>query len=285
MRKAILLAGGTGSRLFPATFAVNKQLIPVYDKPMIYYPLSILMYAKCRDILLISTKKDLPLYKKLLGTGQDIGLKIEYKVQPKPKGIAQAFLIGKKFLNNNKCILILGDNIFWGNEIEKLLKKNINNNGATIFLYNVSDPSSYGVAKIKKKKVTNIIEKPKKFISNKAVTGLYFFDEKVSKYASKLKFSARGEIEITDLINKYIKINQINYEILDKGNAWLDAGTHADLLESSMYVKTLQKRLGLMIGSIHEIAYQNGWITKNKLKNIIKKLGKNEYSEYLNNIL
>ena len=285
MRKAILLAGGTGSRLFPATFAVNKQLIPVYDKPMIYYPLSILMYAKCRDILLISTKKDLPLYKKLLGAGQDIGLKIEYKVQPKPKGIAQAFLIGKKFLNNNKCILILGDNIFWGNEIEKLLKKNINNNGATIFLYNVSDPSSYGVAKIKKKKVTNIIEKPKKFISNKAVTGLYFFDEKVSKYASKLKFSARGEIEITDLINKYIKINQINYEILDKGNAWLDAGTHADLLESSMYVKTLQKRLGLMIGSIHEIAYQNGWITKNKLKNIIKKLGKNEYSEYLNNIL
>ncbi len=285
MRKGILLAGGTGSRLYPATIAISKQLIPVYDKPMIYYPLSTLMYAKCRNILLISTKKDLPLYKKLLGTGKDLGLKIVYKVQPKPKGIAQAFLIGKKFLNNDKCILILGDNIFWGNEIEKLLKKNINNNGSTIFLYNVNDPSSYGVAKIKNKKVINIIEKPKKFISNKAVTGLYFFDEKVSKFASELKFSARGEIEITDLINKYIKKNQINYEIIDKGNAWLDAGTHLDLLESSMYVKTLQKRLGLMIGSIHEIAYQNGWIKKNKLKNIIKKLGKNEYSKYLNNIL
>ncbi len=281
MRKGIILAGGTGSRLHPATIVVNKQLIPVYDKPMIYYSLSTLMQAKCRDILLISSKKYLPLYKKLFGSGSEIGINIKYKIQPKPNGIAQAFLIGEKFLNKSKCILILGDNIFWGNHIEKLLKNNIDNSGATIFLYNVNNPASYGVAQIKKKVIKKIVEKPKKFISNKAITGLYFFDEKVSAYAKKLKFSLRGELEITDLINKYLENNELSYEIFDKGNAWLDAGSHSDLVESSMYVKTIQKRLGLMIGSIHEISYQNKWITKKKLNRIIEKLGRNDYSEYL----
>jgi len=281
MRKGIILAGGTGSRLHPATIVVNKQLIPVYDKPMIYYSLSTLMQAKCRDILLISSKKYLPLYKKLFGSGSEIGINIKYKIQPKPSGIAQAFLIGEKFLNKSKCILILGDNIFWGNHIEKLLKNNIDNSGATIFLYNVNNPDSYGVAQIKKNVIKKIVEKPKKFISNKAITGLYFFDEKVSAYAKKLKFSLRGELEITDLINKYLENNELSYEIFDKGNAWLDAGSHSDLVESSMYVKTIQKRLGLMIGSIHEISYQNKWITKKKLNRIIEKLGRNDYSEYL----
>tara|TARA_B100001057_G_scaffold499514_1_gene610477 strand:- start:3476 stop:4330 length:855 start_codon:yes stop_codon:yes gene_type:complete len=281
MRKGIILAGGTGSRLHPATIVVNKQLIPVYDKPMIYYSLSTLMQAKCRDILLISSKKYLPLYKKLFGSGSEIGINIKYKIQPKPNGIAQAFLIGEKFLNKSKCILILGDNIFWGNHIEKLLKNNIDNSGATIFLYNVNNPDSYGVAQIKKNVIKKIVEKPKKFISNKAITGLYFFDEKVSAYAKKLKFSLRGELEITDLINKYLENNELSYEIFDKGNAWLDAGSHSDLIESSMYVKTIQKRLGLMIGSIHEISYQNKWITKKKLNRIIEKLGRNDYSEYL----
>ena len=281
MRKGIILAGGTGSRLLPATIVVNKQLIPIYDKPMIYYSLSILMQAKCRDILLISSKQYLPLYKKLFGTGSEIGINIKYQIQSKPKGIAQAFLLGEKFLNKSKCILILGDNIFWGNHVEKLLEKNINNSGATIFLYNVNNPESYGVAQIKKNVITKIVEKPKRFISNKAITGLYFFDEEVSTLAKKLKFSSRGELEITDLINKYLKNNELNYEIFDKGNAWLDAGSHSDLVESSMYVKTIQKRLGLMIGSIHEIAYQNNWITKTKLNRVIKKLGKNDYSSYL----
>lgn len=285
MRRGIILAGGTGSRLFPATIGVNKQMLPVYDKPMIYYPLSTLMQSDCREIMIISTKKDMPNYKKLLGDGKSLGIKIFYKIQPKPNGIAAAFILAEKFLKNRKSILILGDNIFFGNQLEMALKKNNNNNGSTIFLYNVKNPEAYGVAQIKNNKIKKIVEKPKKYISNKAITGLYFFDENVSHLAKKIKYSARGELEITDLINLYLQKKKLRYEIIDKGNAWLDAGTHNDLLESSMYVKTLQHRLGLMVGSVHEIAFKKGWINSSVLKKNLSKFGKNDYYSYLKRLI
>ena len=280
MRRGIILAGGTGSRLFPATIAVNKQMLSVYDKPMIYYPLSTLMRSNCREIMIISTKKDIPNYKKLLGTGIDLGIKIFYKIQPRPNGIAAAFILAKKFIKNRKSILILGDNIFFGNQLEIAINSNYKNEGSTIFLYNVKNPEAYGVVQIKNNKIKKIVEKPKKYISNKAIVGLYFFDENVHNLVKKINYSERGELEITDLINLYLKQGKLNYEIIDKGNAWLDAGTHADLLDSSMYVKTLQHRLGLMVGSVHEIAFKKGWITSSVLLKTLRKFGQNEYFSY-----
>lgn len=286
-RKGIVLAGGYGTRLYPLTISISKQLMPIYDKPMIYYPITTLMLADIKDILIITSPNDLIYYKKLLGKGDQWGININYCVQPRPNGIADAFIIGKSFIDQNSCALILGDNLFYGNYFQNLLlKASKNHDITTIFGYHVNNPSSYGVMKFNNKnKVIDIIEKPKKFISNYAVTGLYFYDQDVCDIVKELKPSDRGELEITDVNKIYIKYKKINVEYMGRGYSWLDTGSHETLLDASNFISTLQKRQGLMIGCPEEIAYKNGWIDKKQIKKTVKSLALNHYSKYLKELL
>ncbi len=282
-RKGIILAGGSGSRLYPATLGISKQLIPIYDKPMIYYPLTNLMQAGINDILLISTPHDLPLFQRLLGDGSQWGISIQYAEQKTPDGIAQAFIIAESFINKQPCCLILGDNIFYGDNLQLLLlKANQQNHGATVFAYHVHDPERYGVINFDDNfNALDIQEKPIKPKSNYAVTGLYFYDEQVCDIAKTLKPSARGELEITDIQRLYLQDKQLKVEIMGAGYAWLDAGTHDSLLEASSFIGTLQKRQGLMIGSPEEIAYKKGWLSSQQFEKLIEKFAKTNYGAYL----
>ena len=286
--KGIILAGGSGSRLYPLTQCVSKQLLPVYDKPMIYYPLSILMLFGIKDILIISTPQDTPNIEKLLGTGNDLGLNLSYKVQDNPNGIAEAFILGEDFINNEKVCLILGDNIFYIQSQMDSYRSIVHNedNAATVFGYHVSDPERFGVIEFdKNKKVVSIEEKPKKPKSNYAVTGLYFYPSDVAKKAKNLKPSARGELEITDLNKEYLKEDRLNVIPLKRGNAWLDAGTPDSLMESSQFVQILDQRQGLKLSCIEEIAYRQGFIDKTQMQNLINRLKDGvPYKEYLKKV-
>ena len=282
--KGIILSGGSGSRLYPITKVITKQLIPVYDKPMIYYPLSTLMEFKIRDILIIVKPEDLKIFKNLLGNGEQFGVNISYSIQKKPKGIAESFIIGKKFIKNDNVCLILGDNLFHGIPYNKILPINGPFKGAKIILYKVPDPERYGVAKFNKKnEIINIIEKPKKFISNFAVTGIYFYDNNVCSIASNLKPSVRNELEITDINNYYIKENKLDYFKIKPGGVWLDAGTEKSLLQSSLYIQTMQERQNIQISSPEIIAYQNKWISKKKLLSSVSNIN-NSYISFLKNL-
>jgi len=282
--KGIILAGGSGTRLYPITHIISKQLLPVYDKPMIYYPLSVLLLAGIRDILIISTPKDISRFEELLGDGSFIGTNISYKVQDEPRGIAEAFIIGKDFIGNDGVVLILGDNIFYGHGIGDLLnnaKNNLKHNFATVFGYYVSDPQRYGVVEFDKNgDVVSIEEKPKQPKSNFAVVGLYFYPSDVVKIAANLKPSWRGELEITDVNKEYLFQKRLKVEIMGRGYAWLDTGTHESLIEASIFIQTIEKRQGLKIGCIEEISYRKGYISKEKLFELSKKY-KNSYGEYL----
>lgn len=285
--KGILLAGGMGSRLYPITRAVSKQVLPVYDKPMIYYPLSILMYAGIRDILVISTPRDLPMIQSLLGDGKEIGVNFVYKEQAKPEGIAQAFLIGEDFIQNDKVCLVLGDNIFYGHGLPNQLKRAASNaECATVFAYHVNDPERYGVVAFDKEgKAISLEEKPKKPQSKWAVTGLYFYDEKVVSLAKSLKPSARGELEITDLNNLYLQQGRLSVEKLGRGVAWLDTGTSDSLLSAASFVQTIEKRQGLKIACIEEIAYKQGFISKHQFAELTERYAKSTYGQYLQGVL
>ena len=287
VRKGIILAGGSGTRLYPSTFCISKQLIPIYDKPMIYYPLSVIMLAGIKEILIISTPRDTPSFEELFGDGSQWGLNIKYKVQMKPEGIAQALIIGEEFLQGSPSMLILGDNIFYGSNLpQKLLKNNKNKNGASVFCYYINNPIRYGVVEFDEHdKVVGIEEKPKRPKSNYAVTGLYFFDENAPKYANQLKFSDRKELEITDLLNKYIDREELFIDKLGRGFAWLDTGTHESLLDAQLFIQTLEKRQGLKIGCIEEIAFKNGWIKEDQILRLSKLMKKNEYGKYLKNLI
>ena len=281
-RKGIILAGGNGSRLYPLTKSLSKQLLNVYDKPMLYYPLTTLMLCGVRDFLIITTSKHLPLYQELLGNGNSLGINIEYKIQAKPEGIAQAFIIGEDFLKGNPCILILGDNLYHGNYLIKLLIKNLNSTGASIFAYSVSDPERYCVAEFdKNRKILSLEEKPNSPKSSFAVTGIYLYDADVCEKAKLLKPSKRGELEITDLNKIYLSEGKLNLEIMGRGVAWLDTGTCESLHEASSYIRTIEKRQGLKVGSPEEVAFRKGWISKNQLKEVASKCPGSEYSEYL----
>jgi len=286
-RKGIILAGGSGTRLYPVTQAVSKQLMPVYDKPMVYYPLTTLMLAGIRDILLISTPHDTPRFTDLLGDGSQWGLNIQYCVQPSPDGLAQAFTLGKKFVGNSPSALVLGDNIFYGHElVEQLASANKITSGATVFAYHVTDPERYGVVEFDQYyKALSIEEKPLKPKSNYAVTGLYFYDNQVCDIAASIKLSARGELEITDVNRAYLVQNTLNVEIMGRGYAWLDTGTHDSLLDAAGFIATLQKRQGLMVACPEEIAYRQGWISAQAVQKVADLLKKNSYGQYLNKIL
>jgi len=281
--KGVILSGGAGTRLFPVTKAVSKQILPVYDKPMIYYPLSVLMLAGLREILIISTPRDLPVFRELFKDGSELGMRFEYKVQTHPRGLADAFIIGEEFLENDKAAMILGDNIFYGQGLTGILKKASSvEEGAVIFGYSVKDPRAYGVVEFDKSgKVISIEEKPEKPKSNYAVPGLYFYDENVSKIAKSLKPSPRGEIEITDLNREYLKAGKLRVELFGRGMAWLDTGTHDSLLEAGNFVETIQKRQGFYISCIEEIAYRNGFIEREQLLRLAEAYGKIDYGKYL----
>jgi len=286
-RKGIILAGGSGSRLYPVTQAVSKQLMPVYDKPMVYYPLTTLMLAGIRDILLISTPNDTPRFTELLGDGSQWGLNIQYCAQPSPDGLAQAFTLGKHFVGNSPSALVLGDNIFYGHElVEQLNSANEANSGATVFAYHVTDPERYGVVEFDKDyKVLSIEEKPSKPRSNYAVTGLYFYDNQVCDIAASIKPSVRGELEITDINRAYLNQNTLRVEVMGRGYAWLDTGTHDSLLDAAGFIATLQKRQGLMVACPEGIAFRQGWISAEAVQKVADQLKKNSYGQYLNKIL
>jgi glucose-1-phosphate thymidylyltransferase len=286
-RKGIILAGGSGTRLYPATITTSKQLLPIYDKPMIYYPLSTLMLTGIQDILIISTPQDTPRFQELLGDGARWGIHIEYAVQPSPDGLAEAFIIGEKFLGNAPSTLILGDNIFYGHEFNGLLKSaNHNKEGATVFAYHVNDPERYGVVTFgKDARATHIEEKPKHPESNYAVTGLYFYDNQVVDIAKSIKPSHRGELEITDVNKIYLKQNQLHVEVMGRGYVWLDTGTHDSMLEASLYISTIERRQGLKIACPEEIAFRSGWIDAAQLEKLALPLIKGGYGVYLTNIL
>jgi len=285
-RKGIILAGGSGTRLHPLTLAVSKQLMPVYNKPMIYYPLSVLMLAGMKEILIISTPHDLPMFKKLLGDGNNLGMKFDYSEQPKPEGLAQALIIAESFLDGSPSALILGDNLFYGhNFTESIITANNRRNGATIFGYQVSNPTAYGVVEMNNEgKAISLEEKPALPKSNYAIPGIYFYDEHASQYAKNQKPSQRGELEITDLNRTYLDSNNLYVELLGRGTAWLDTGTHESLMDAAKFVEVIEKRQGLQIGCIEEIAYRNKWITQSELKGNLDRLGKSKYREYLENI-
>lgn len=282
-RKGIILAGGSGTRLFPLTIAVSKQLMPVYDKPMIYYPLSVLMLAGIKEVLIISTPIDLPLFRRLLGDGANLGMKLEYAEQPSPDGLAQAFIIGAKFIGDSPSCLILGDNLFYGHDLVRALESaSEKTTGATIFGYHVADPKSYGVVEFASDgKVLSLEEKPAQPKSNYAIPGVYFYDKDVVELARNLKPSARGELEITDLNRLYLNQGNLKVELLGRGTAWLDTGTHSSLLEAGQFVQVIEQRQGLKIACLEEIAYRKGWIDKAKLQANISKLGKSAYADYL----
>ena len=286
-RKGIILAGRSGTRLYPVTQSISKQLLPVYDKPMIYYPLSTLMLAGIQDILIISTPEDTPRFESLLGDGSQWGLNISYKVQPSPDGLAQAFILGDTFVGNDLSALVLGDNIFYGHDFNELLSNAmVRSDGATVFAYHVHDPERYGVAEFdKKNKVLSLEEKPSNPKSNYAVTGLYFYDKDVVAMAKSLKPSARGELEITDLNRLYLEKEKLNVEIMGRGYAWLDTGTHDSLLEASQFIATLENRQGLKVSCPEEISYRQGWINASQLEKLAAPLSKNGYGEYLQRVL
>ena len=287
IKKGIVLAGGYGTRMSPLTKAVNKQLLPIYDKPLIYYPLSILMLAKIKDILIIVNKSQLGQFKKILPEGKNLGIKISYAEQKYPRGLPEAFIIGKKFIGSSNVALVLGDNFFYGQNLTKKLKECTKlRSGAKIFIHPVSDPSHYGVVKINQKnKILKIIEKPKKHLSNLAITGLYFFDNNVIKYASDLKPSKRNEIEIVDLLKKYNNKNKLSAEWIGRGGVWLDTGSVKDFYEASGFVSTLENRQGLKIACLEEISLSNRWIGKKQIKSAIKFYGKCDYSNYLKKLI
>lgn len=287
--KGIILAGGSGTRLYPLTIVTSKQLLPVYDKPMIYYPLSVLMMAGIRDILIISTPQDLPNFERLLGTGEDIGVSLSYAVQPSPDGLAQAFIIGEEFIGDDACAMVLGDNIFYGNGFVKILceaARDSENGKSTIFGYYVNDPQRFGIVEFDENdKVISIEEKPQNPKSNYCVTGLYFYDKSVVEKAKKVKPSARGELEITDLNKMYLEEGNLNVKLLGRGFTWLDTGTVDSLVDAADFVKTIETRQGIIISAPEEIAYNKGWITRETMQKAITKYGKSVYGQHLANII
>lgn len=281
--KGIILAGGSGTRLYPITKGVSKQLLPIYDKPMVYYPLSVLMLAGIREILLISTPDDIDGFKRLLGDGAELGIQLSYAVQPSPDGLAQAFIIGEKFIGQSNVCLVLGDNIFYGQGFTPMLRQAVNRQtGATVFGYQVKDPERFGVVEFDTdKKVMSLEEKPKQAKSNFAVTGLYFYDNDVIEMAKQVKPSERGELEITSINQMYLERGDLNVELLGRGFAWLDTGTHESLLQAAQFVETIEKRQGYKVACLEEIALNNGWLTKQQVLNIGQTMSKNEYGQYL----
>ncbi|MCH2387420.1 MAG: glucose-1-phosphate thymidylyltransferase RfbA [Opitutales bacterium] len=286
-RKGIVLAGGSGTRLYPCTIAVSKQLMPIYDKPMIYYPISLLMLAGIRDILIISTPQDTPLFERLLGDGSTFGVNFEYEVQPRPEGLAQAFLIGEKFLGDSPAALVLGDNLFYGHSLVNTVKAaDARQEGASIFGYPVSNPAAYGVVELANDgRVLSIEEKPEKPKSNYAIPGLYFFDSRVAEFAKQIEPSARGELEITDLNQLYLDRGELNVELLGRGTAWLDTGTHKSLLDAAELVRVIEERQGLKMACLEAIAFEQKWLTRVALESRIEFLGKTSYATYLKTLL
>ncbi len=284
--KGIILAGGKGSRLYPITMGVSKQLLPIFDKPMIFYPLSVLMLAGIKDILIITDEKDQNAFKKTLGNGNAYGIELSYAIQKEPKGIAEAFIIAEKFIDRKSVCLILGDNIFYGQNLASNLKNAMKNPGATVFTYQVSNPEDFGVLNLgKNKEILSIEEKPKNPSTNLAITGLYFYDDKVIDYAKSIKPSSRGELEISSINNLYLKDKKLNIEQLGRGYAWLDTGTYNSLIEASQFIEIIQKRQGLKVACLEEIAFNNGWVSSEKVLEQASIFNKTEYGEYLSNLV